>query len=132
MGLAAVPCEPTERTSQARSPPATGVLSNCGWESSLSLTAGAAVCGRRTILRPPTGLLPPAGRALDDREEGTAVNPVSAAYVAKGEAVGAIGGGGRWKSTDSKTETRPVVPWTGIPMPGNTPNSLSWLTDAGL
>jgi hypothetical protein len=42
------------------------------------------------------------------------VNPVSAASVVKGETVGAIGGGGRWKSTDSRTETRPVVPWTGL------------------
>jgi hypothetical protein len=33
------------------------------------------------------------------------VNPLSAASVVMGETVGAIGGGGRWKSTDSRTET---------------------------
>jgi hypothetical protein len=32
------------------------------------------------------------------------VNPLSAASVAKGENVGAIGGGDRWKSTDSGTK----------------------------
>jgi hypothetical protein len=42
--------------------------------------------------------------------------------------VGALGGGGRWKSTDSRTETRRVVPWTGMPTLGHAPNSLYWPT----
>ena len=55
------------------------------------------------------------------------MNPVSAAYVGKSETVSATGGGGgRWKSTDSRTETRPVVLWTGTPMSGHAPNSLYW------
>ena len=68
--------------------------------------------------------------AQDGRQQGTAVNRVSAASVVMGETVGAIGGGGRWKSTDSRTETR-LVPWTGIPMLGHAPNSLYWPTLSG-
>jgi hypothetical protein len=59
------------------------------------------------------------------------MNRLSAAYVAKSDTVSAISGGGQWKSTDWRTETRPVMPWTGIPMPGHALNSLYWPTLSG-
>ena len=40
------PCERTRRTWQVNSPPATGALSGCGWDSSVSQAPGAAIRGR--------------------------------------------------------------------------------------
>ena len=64
---------------------------------------------------------PPAGLTVSKRR---AMNRASIVCVAKSETVGAIGGGGLWKSTDSRTETRPVMPEMRIPVPGHALNSL--------
>jgi hypothetical protein len=88
----------------------------------------AAISDRRMPVARKVAMIATFRRYMSPEKKSPKTNPGSAAYVAKSEAVGAIGGGGRWKSTDSRRATRPVMPWTGIPVTGDALNSLYWPT----